>query len=309
LPGILIFWLIKDHFDGVRQIRLLYLACSVVVLVLASVVLWAAAWHGRSGTGVRALISPRLGPPILIVPNDLTFLAVIAPLSLVLFYREPRGTAGITAAASIVLSLGAICIFATRTAALTLVLGLVATTVLVLPRHRLLRGLVAVFALICVALLVNALLFPKSQVITRLVWDWTLTGRTDFWRTAWAMFQEAPILGKGPHTFGVFHRTPWPHNLYLEVLAEQGLLGLAGLGGMLVCGILAALKFRSSSVTDIRYLGMGALASLIGICNAGLVELSLVREWVVTTLFLLLGIIGGLLPADEVASTSESQKK
>jgi O-antigen ligase len=290
LPGILLFMIAGEHLEGVRQIRLLYLTCSVVALLLAIAVLWAAAWHGRGGGGVSAMMSPRLAP-ILVVRNDITFLAVLAPLSLALFYREPRGGTGIIAAASIVLSLGAICISESRTAALTLVIGLVATVVLVQPRQRFLQSLAGVFALICVALVANALLLPESQVITRLVRNWTLSGRTDLWSTAWAMFEQAPVLGNGPHTFGVFNRIPWAHNLYLEVLAEQGLVGLSALGCFLVSGLFAAWKAQHTGSSEARLLGACALAGLIGFWSAGAVELSLLREWVATTLFMLLGII------------------
>ena len=115
------------------------------------------------------------------------------------------------------------------------------------------------------------------------------------WTTAWTMFFYAPLVGQGPHTYGLFHTPPWPHNLYLEVLAELGLLGLIGLGGMLVCGIVGGWKLRHAPTEDTRFLGVGALASLIGLCSAGAVELTLLREWVVTTLFTLLGVIGHLL--------------
>jgi O-antigen ligase len=202
---------------------------------------------------------------------------------------------GIFAAASIILSLGAICISASRTALLTLLIGLVATVVLVQPRQRLLPSLAGLFALLCVALVVNALVLPDSQVITRLVRNWTLSGRTDFWATAWAMFLEAPLLGKGPHTFGVFHRIPWAHNLYLEVLAEQGLVGLVALASLMACGFFVAWKVQSTDTAEERLLGAGAFAGLIGFWSAGAVELSLLRERVVTVLFTLLGAIAHLL--------------
>jgi O-antigen ligase len=294
VPSILVFVLVKDHLDGVQQIRLLYLMCSTVALVLAVLVLWAAALHGRESGGIWAVLSPSLGVPILVVRNDITFLAVLAPLSLVLFYREPRGAIGITAVASIILSMGAICISTSRTATLTMIIGLFTTAALVQARQRFLRSLAGIFALLCVALAVNALLFPESQVITRLVGDWTLSGRTDFWVTALAMFQQAPLLGNGPHTFGVFNLIPWAHNLYLEVAAEQGLTGLLALGCLAVSGIFAAWTVQRKGAAEARLLGAGALAGLIGFWSAGAVELSLLREWVVVTLFMLFGIIGNL---------------
>ena len=46
-----------------------------------------------------------VGSPILIVPNDVAFLAVIAPLSLALVYLQPRSAVAILALTSMVLSL------------------------------------------------------------------------------------------------------------------------------------------------------------------------------------------------------------
>jgi hypothetical protein len=76
LPAVLLYFLVAEHFDGSQDIRLLYLTFSAVGLVLASMVLWAA-WHAIDANNVRGLIS-NLRMPLLVVPNDLTFLAIIA---------------------------------------------------------------------------------------------------------------------------------------------------------------------------------------------------------------------------------------
>jgi O-antigen ligase len=294
LPGILLFLVIADHFEGLWELRLLYVTCSAVALALAGVVLWAA-WQWTGGRSTRALVAS-LGIPILVVPNDLTFLAVVAPLSLVLFYRKPRGVMGLVAVTSIVVSMGAICVSRSRTAALTMVLSLICTAVLAQPRQRVVRRLAGVVTLLGVALLVNAMLFPdaNARLATKFVNGSVLSGRDAQWAMAWALFREAPLLGQGPHTFGLFHRTPWVHNLYLEILAEQGLVGLLALGALLGCGLFMAWKIQRAGPAEARLFGAGALAGLIGLCGAGGAELTLLREWVVAMLFTLLGIIGYL---------------
>ena len=293
LPGTLLFFVVVDYFEGLREVHLLYLTLSAVALGLAVVVLLAA-WQGHGGTNVRTLVSS-LGIPIVFVPNDLTWLAVVAPLSLVLLYSEPRGGIGLVAATSIFLSLCAICITRSRTAALTMGVGLICVAVIVQPRQLLIRSLAGMLALLGTALLVNVLLFPESQLVAKFTSKWTLSGRTTLWSTAWAMFREAPLVGKGPHTFGLFHNIPWPHNLYLEVLAEQGIIGLLALGYLALRGLSAACKVQRTATMEGKLFGAGALAGLISFWCAGGVELTLLREWVVTTLFMLLGIIGHLL--------------
>ena len=77
LPAVLLFFLVTEHFDGPRDIRLLYLTFSMLGIVLASRMLWVA-WHANGTINLRVT---RLGIPLLVDPNDLTFLAIIAPLS------------------------------------------------------------------------------------------------------------------------------------------------------------------------------------------------------------------------------------
>ena len=69
------------------------------------------------------------------------------------------------------------------------------------------------------------------------LWD----ARLPIWSHAWQTFLQHPLMGQGPHTFSYTSvdgiQVSWAHNLYLETLAEQGILGLAALltllGGML----------------------------------------------------------------------------
>jgi O-antigen ligase len=69
--------------------------------------------------------------------------------------------------------------------------------------------------------------------------------RFALWSAAVALFVEAPILGHGARTYGILYQArlhdldlpswvfaeqrfvPWPHNLYLELLTEQGLVRFA----------------------------------------------------------------------------------
>ena len=293
LPAALLFFLVTEHFDGPRDIRFLYLTFSMLAVVLASKMLWVA-WHANSPVNLRVT---SLGIPLLVVPNDLTFLALIAPLSLVLLYREAHQASGIIAGLSIFLSLFAACVFGSRTGVLTMMISLACVTILTQLRRRLATGLVAILTMLLLALLLNALIFPNSQVVDKVIHSnyGTMDGRTPLWLNAWTLFLNAPVLGHGPHTFGIFQpNAPWVHNLYLEALAEQGILGLAALGVLLACGLAAAWKLHREASGDAALFGAGALAGLVGFCSAAVVELSFVRQWVVIILFVLLGTLANL---------------
>jgi O-antigen ligase len=260
------------------------------------VLLWAR-WHSEVHS-LRALVLT-VGSPLLVVPNDVTFLAVVAPLSLALLCHQPRGSMGLLALLALLVSGVAICVFRSRTAVLTMGASLTCAAALMQPHRRLTRGVIYGLAFLLGILLLDGLLgFP---LITKIVRKWSTLGRIGYWTTAWSMFREGPWLGLGPHTFRLFHRTPWAHNLYLEVLAEQGLVGLTALGGLLGCGLAAAWRLRHAATRERRLFGAGALAALVGLCLAGVVELSLLRLWVVLTLFTLLGVIAHLSSSSDTA--------
>jgi O-antigen ligase len=308
LPGTLLFFVVAEHVDGIRHTRLLYLTFSMVALGLGTVLLWTV-W--RDGW-----LSPRTwvshaGSPILLVPNDVTFLAVVAPLSWALLYREPRSVVGLLAALSILLSVGVMCLLLSAVALLTILTALTCAAALVRPRLGVACGL----AVLLVALLVDG--YRGFPLIAKFGHNWVADtgylwsgessrlwegvepmriwyGRLPVWVAAWAMFLQAPVLGHGPHTF-IYRAADgtsmaWPHNLYLELLAEQGLIGFATLGLLLVVGLSTAWHTHRVAQGESRILGVGAFAALVSFCVAGFLEVSLLRQWVVITLFVLLGV-------------------
>jgi len=292
LPAVLLFFLVTEHFDGPRDIRLLYLTFSMLGIVLASKMLWVA-WHAHGTVGLRVT---KLDIPLLVDPNDLTFLALTAPMSLVLLYREKFQATGIIAGLSIFLSLYAACVFRSRTAILAAGIALGCVTLLTQRSRRLATGLAALPALFLLAFLLNALFFPNSQLVEKVIREnySTLSGRTPVWVAAWKLFLDAPVLGHGPHTFGVFSQTSYVHNLYLEVLAERGGLGFAAFGVLIAYGLAAAWRFQRVASGDAALWGAGALAGLVGFCSAAVVDVSFVHQWVAIILFVLLGIIAHL---------------
>jgi len=125
------------------------------------------------------------------------------------------------------------------------------------------------------------------------------------WLVAWAMFKESPLLGKGVFTFGEYYTPawylsrvrfpegyapergiiPWAHSLPLELLCERGVAGL----GSFVWMVGSAVGGVRRRLGEPRV--AAAATSLAGFLGAGLVDLTLMKDWVALLLFLLLGLL------------------
>jgi O-antigen ligase len=113
------------------------------------------------------------------------------------------------------------------------------------------------------------------------------TGRTDVWTVGWRMVQNDPWRGVGAGNFanssihfllqpGSIKRTDFivdtpkvAHNMYLEVLAELGIPGLALflaiLGFSLLCIVRAARSFKRSGDVTLEILSRAIFVALVGI--------------------------------------------
>ena len=298
VPAFLLFFLISDYFQGPRHTRLLYFTLSAVGLGLSLEVLWNAWGKGFAiPEGWHNWMSD-LKSPLLIVPNDTILLSVITPLSLALLCSESGKMRKVVPAASILLSIFAVCIIQSRIATVTIIVSIATAVALVRPRLAFGSGL----AVLAVALLLDASLgFPLSSKFSLLgdqridhLWG----GRIPVWSAAWTSFVTSPVLGHGPHTFDYVSSASihlrWAHNLYLETLGEQGIIGLIALGLLLYSAISAARTVCGAALPETRLLGAGAFAALIGFCIAGLFELSFLREWAVIIFFTILAVIAQL---------------
>jgi O-antigen ligase len=124
-----------------------------------------------------------------------------------------------------------------------------------------------------IALIADACLgFRFAHKVTH---DWRGSGRFALCATALSMFQSAPLLGHGPRSFvwlGADAGTiPWTHNLYLELLAEQGALGLLCFLALIGVGLVMLPRVVRSRRDDVRSFGAGA--AFIAFLTAALFEL------------------------------------
>ena len=95
---------------------------------------------------------------------------------------------------------------------------------------------------------ISFVLPDASKERFRSAWDWqndqNAASRVMFWKVGLRMFWDYPVLGVGPENFGQVYKTqylglptaaaPAAHSVYIEALAESGLVGAASLVALVV---------------------------------------------------------------------------
>lgn len=167
-------------------------------------------------------------------PNALgLFLAVLLPLA---FHRVAvsRGPARLAAtAATAAAGLGLVATFS-RASWVAVVAGVLAPVLA--GRHR--QAARAALALAAGALAVEAATGMLSDTAVRTLGDWVLEQRAALFLAGVQMFLDRPILGVGPGGFaeqvevyaaripGLWDYQATPHNAYVQMAAEAGIVGL-----------------------------------------------------------------------------------
>ncbi|RZT87932.1 O-antigen ligase [Pseudonocardia sediminis] len=282
-----------------------FLLTALVLLDLASrevpvrVLVWASVL-GAAVAGGGALWSfliddsPRATGPME-DPNDLAYVLVSAvPLLVALFVPRrrrdgadgmprrsiPRAGAVLIGVLVLILVLGA-AVTVSRGGLIALT---VAVTWLALRRGIAPRVMVGVGAVVVVAGAVMALAFSTlvGQALSQKdqVAGSNVDTRALRWQIAAEMLPEHPLLGVGPGGFrsnylGVSHnaeleeQTPVAHNMYVEVAAELGLLGLAGFLGLIGVALWSSEKaVRAARAGPDRLLPLAVQCSLIAVLVA-----------------------------------------
>ena len=123
--------------------------------------------------------------------------------------------------------------------------------------------------------------------------------RLAHWQAAWRMFEQHPWLGVGTGQYATAYAAValprWQdslghaHNYYLNVLAENGLLGLAGYAAFVLLALAAAWRAAHRGTPWQRALALGALGMLGHLLTHSLVDNLYVHE-----MYLLVAILLGL---------------
>ncbi len=185
------------------------------------------------------------------------WLVVIAFFSIALARLEEKRWGKILAGVVCALAITAIVLSGTRAALLGLIVGGALLAVVERRRNRTLALTIGLASLAAAALF----FFSPAGAKLRARLHWSLEdlrggARLPLWRDSLRMSMRRPIAGFGPESFTTefpqfeslelaraypdfYHESP--HNLFLDALTTEGILGLLALVGVCVLGVVAAM--------------------------------------------------------------------
>jgi O-antigen ligase len=135
-----------------------------------------------------------------------------------------------------------------------------------------------------------------------------ISTRVDIWKTALSIWESHPLIGVGlggfPQAYSqaqvpgkvflpstVFQPPPHAHNIFLQLLAEQGLLGLLAFAAILLAAVRTTLRLRRRSDRQARLLGSGLLAALAAFLVHNLFDVTFEDPQTGLYVFVLFGLI------------------
>ncbi len=153
-------------------------------------------------------------------------------------------------------------------------------------RRRLASGLTALACALCMVGYYLSVASPAARARITTLSSSSSSGRNDIWTVAWRMVEAHPLngIGVGNFTTSSVHYLLHPgaipssrfivdtpevaHNVYLQILAEMGVVGLVLflclLGGLIWCGVRAAWEFARSGDATMEILSRAVVISIGG---------------------------------------------
>jgi len=301
-PAILVFFITAYYYRSNNDLIATY--ASLFIISMGSIFLLFLT--AISNPDKQTLMWVKLSQiPIIIVPNDISFACIVAPLILgvcyylniaALFYFVFPCILFIAITASIY-----------QSAVSLLCLGVSLSCFFLLGRKFYIFWLL----LLSLLLVLGIDIFLGQPLVGKVIltikhkgWD----PRVALWIVAFGMFLASPLLGYGPHTFVHYYNkefidqlnlpsylpldprsVPWAHNLYLEMLAERGFIGFLSLVSIMSVSIYFGYRLIKLCPSRERFLVIGVFSAMIGFCAGSIVEFTFLRFWVVVIFFTLVG--------------------
>lgn len=295
-PGLLMAYILVQILQSHSHV----VAWGVIAMVFTASVVSLAMFAGSPGADAGQVFQAGK-TPALVVPNDMVLGVIFSPLILHSIITERRVVLKLMAFGVMLALLVSLYYVKSRICLLTafVVFGLYL-------RHYFQRYFIRGFLAAIVAVIVVDRLFSLN-----IAQDFALISeestRLAIWYAGLDSVRQHPIVGFGPSQFYIAYEqvissaslpdwlvldprgVPWAHNIFLEALAERGVLGL-GVFVFLLVHIHNRLYASVRQMENAEHsLSFAIYVAFLAFLFAGLFELTLQRIWVANALFIFIG--------------------
>ena len=122
------------------------------------------------------------------------------------------------------------------------------------------------------------------------------SGRSGYWQESWAIIRHFPLLGVGLNTYSMVARNykvnwgGYPHNCYLQLTAEMGILGLLSLMWILFTLFIQSLRRRIGDPW-LQSISIGALTGLLAFLVHSAVDTNFYSVQLGNFMWLIMGLV------------------
>jgi O-antigen ligase len=299
LPGIMIFYLISEYvvFHHLRYIYIILIATDLILSLLLLGVSYVSDFNEPTNWINETSIT------FLKVPNDIIYITFSIPLLGYIFSTE-KFISLIAIGIYFFIITSVIVIYRSRLSLIIIAIYMIMYLILYEKKLSVIISILLVFILFCVG--VDAI--TGFSMLHRLLSSWGAS-RIPLWIAAWILFMKCPFVGHGPGIFLLKYKEileeyhlskllladprlmPWAHNLYLESLAETGIISFIFFISLILLSYNSLIKVLRLGARGLNLQAYPLMSMLIAFNFAAFFELSFWRQWVPVVFFLIIGVI------------------
>jgi O-antigen ligase len=297
LASLLVWILVARSRDGSRGLLPIAMGLVTCAVIQSSLLVLTAL---RNLDGSPSDWVSDAGAAWLVVPNDIAWMACILPLIAVATRKLTRPVLLVLLAAFLALCI----LLRSRTGAAVAIMVALAYVALSSNPSPSRSGAGKMFVVAGLSLAVGCIAFGAGSMRARL----------QLWAAALSIWRDHPWLGVGLHNYVIAYRyylptaivdpriTPWPHSLFLEIAAECGLMGIVAI---IFFGVRLFQSYLAVERRGLSRLHCAAFSGLLGVGLLGIVEASLLREWV----WVVGALLSALVSADRCENKNNAKTK
>jgi len=300
-PSAAFLYLTLSLFTSInKEFQLLSFSFSLFSLIVSSIFLYGY-WENPE-VSADVLVSV-IDHPLFLVPNDLIMLALISPFSFFIIKNTNSPGLRYLSVMSCIFCMMTLIVFQSRTGLISFFICMGSFLLLLNPKFLIKVFCASIILVISIDYFLDFQLFGKFLTFP--------SSRIPLWSAALDLFIENPIFGNGPHIFAEYYadyinsrafadwvivdtrNIPWPHNLFLELLSESGILTTLAFICLLGYTLIKLLIF--SALDELVQERSCLISVFLGFLFAAFFELTLVRIWVLLFVCLLFGLCHSLI--------------